>query len=85
MRRGVFLASSSFCTDKPSSLFPSFPTVFSFDGNDLKEIGIKTGLYMGKIIAQLHDAIIDEPSLNIPETLLDMAKSFDTGVEDGDK
>lgn len=45
-------------------------------GKDLIELGFKPGKSMGIILNQLLDAVIEEPSLNDRESLINMAKSM---------
>jgi tRNA nucleotidyltransferase (CCA-adding enzyme) len=46
------------------------------DGEDLKSIGIKPGPAMGKILKQLEETIIEDPSKNTKETLLALVKTM---------
>jgi putative nucleotidyltransferase with HDIG domain len=43
-------------------------------GGDLMEIGIKPGKYMGIILKELLEAVLEDPGLNSRETLLDIAE-----------
>jgi len=42
-------------------------------GNDLKEIGVKPGKTMGIILNELFETVLDDPSLNTREKLLEIA------------
>lgn len=46
-------------------------------GKDLIEVGFKPGRKMGTILNHLLDAVIEDPSLNHKQTLLNMAKTMD--------
>jgi tRNA nucleotidyltransferase (CCA-adding enzyme) len=46
------------------------------DGEDLKALGVKPGPGMGKILKQLEETIIEDPSKNTKETLLALAKTM---------
>jgi tRNA nucleotidyltransferase (CCA-adding enzyme) len=46
------------------------------DGTDLIEIGYRPGPELGKALADLLDAVVDDPSLNRRETLLALAKEM---------
>jgi tRNA nucleotidyltransferase (CCA-adding enzyme) len=43
-------------------------------GDDLKALGVKAGPEMGKLIKELEELVIEDPSVNIKETLLTEAK-----------
>ena len=45
------------------------------NGEDLKEIGVKPGPGMGRLLKQLEEIIIEDPSKNVRDTLLVLAKS----------
>lgn len=45
------------------------------NGNDLKELGIIDGKEIGRILKALLEKVIDDPSLNVKETLTDIVKS----------
>lgn len=45
-------------------------------GNDLREIGISPGPLMGEILDRLLELVVDDPSLNLRETLLARARSL---------
>ncbi len=45
-------------------------------GRDLAEAGIGSGPAMGRILARLLDAVLDDPELNTRETLLAMAQTW---------
>ena len=47
----------------------------AINGNDLIALGIRPGPQMGIILNQLTDAVIDNPSLNQRDTLLNMAQN----------
>lgn len=44
------------------------------DGRDLKQIGIEPGPLFGEILRTLLDSVVEDPSLNERDTLLDMAR-----------
>jgi tRNA nucleotidyltransferase (CCA-adding enzyme) len=46
------------------------------DGEDLKALGVKPGPGMGKILKQLEETIIEDPSKNTKETLLALAQTM---------
>ncbi|MBN1618788.1 HD domain-containing protein [Candidatus Dojkabacteria bacterium] len=46
------------------------------DGNDLAELGIEKGPLMGIILKDLLEKVIDDPSMNTKDQLLDLAKSM---------
>ncbi|HSG80764.1 MAG TPA: CCA tRNA nucleotidyltransferase [Gemmatimonadota bacterium] len=46
----------------------------AIDGNDLKVLGLPPGPDFGRILATLMDAVIEDPSLNRRETLLEQAR-----------
>lgn len=50
------------------------------DGDDLRRVGIPPGPGLGKILQALLDAVIDDPSLNTPDWLLQEAKRL--GADD---
>lgn len=43
------------------------------NGNDLMKIGVKRGKVMGEVLKMLLEKVIDEPSLNEHDTLMEMA------------
>lgn len=45
------------------------------DGDDLRSIGVKPGPLLGTVLRYLVDKVVEDPSLNIRDTLLDMASS----------
>jgi len=47
----------------------------SISGDDLKEIGIKEGPELGKILSQLRNKVLRDPSINNREMLLNLVKS----------
>jgi tRNA nucleotidyltransferase (CCA-adding enzyme) len=44
------------------------------DGRDLKQLGLEPGPQFGEILRALLDAVVEDPSLNRRETLIDMAR-----------
>lgn len=46
------------------------------NGNDLAEIGIPRGPQMGKVLNELFETVLDDPSQNTRHTLLEIAKKF---------
>jgi hypothetical protein len=44
------------------------------DGNDLIELGFQPGPQLGRILHELLDAVVDEPSLNTRDELLSRAR-----------
>jgi len=46
------------------------------NGEDLKGMGVKPGPGMGKLLKQLEEIIIEDPSKNTRDTLLELAKSL---------
>ncbi len=46
------------------------------DGNDLAEIGIPKGPKMGKVLKELFETVLEDPSQNTRHTLLEIAKNF---------
>lgn len=48
----------------------------AINGNDLMKIGIPQGPMIGQILQALLDSVIDDPSLNRKDVLLDKAKSI---------
>jgi tRNA nucleotidyltransferase (CCA-adding enzyme) len=46
------------------------------DGTELIEIGFRPGPELGKALADLLDAVVEDPSLNRRETLLGRAKEM---------
>jgi tRNA nucleotidyltransferase (CCA-adding enzyme) len=49
----------------------------AIDGDDLRSAGITPGPGLGKILASLLDAVIEEPELNTRERLLELARGID--------
>lgn len=45
----------------------------AIDGNDLASLGVPRGPVMGRILAELLETVLDDPELNTPERLLDIA------------
>ncbi|MDR0568709.1 MAG: HD domain-containing protein [Spirochaetaceae bacterium] len=43
------------------------------DGNDLMSIGVKSGPYMGIILKELLESVVEDPELNTKEKLLEIA------------
>jgi tRNA nucleotidyltransferase (CCA-adding enzyme) len=58
-----------------SSSVPLSVGELAITGNDLKTIGIAPGPVMGEILRSLLDAVLEDPSLNTPETLLQRARA----------
>jgi tRNA nucleotidyltransferase (CCA-adding enzyme) len=51
----------------------------TIDGNDImRELGIPSGREVGRILDELFERVLDEPSLNTPEKLLELAKTMRT-------
>ncbi len=48
----------------------------AIDGNDLIEMGMKPGRPMGDLLRALHEKVLDDPALNVRETLLDLASEM---------
>jgi tRNA nucleotidyltransferase (CCA-adding enzyme) len=48
----------------------------AINGEDLKGMGVKPGPGMGRLLKQLEEIIIDDPSKNVRDTLLELAKSL---------
>lgn len=46
------------------------------NGNDLKKAGIRNGPSIGIVLHELHETVLDDPSLNTRETLLEIARAF---------
>jgi tRNA nucleotidyltransferase (CCA-adding enzyme) len=46
----------------------------AIDGDDLRRAGIAPGPGLGKILAQLVDRVIEDPSINTPDRLLEQAR-----------
>jgi putative nucleotidyltransferase with HDIG domain len=46
-------------------------------GNDLKTIGIESGKKMGIILKELLETVLDDPSQNVKEKLLEIAEKYD--------
>ena len=52
------------------------------DGDDLRrEAGVAAGPMLGKILAMLLDAVIDDPALNTRDQLLELARAFQKRLE----
>jgi tRNA nucleotidyltransferase (CCA-adding enzyme) len=51
------------------------------NGEDLKQLGIKPGPAMGRLLKKLEEQIIEDPSQNIKEVLLEMAKNLLTASD----
>jgi tRNA nucleotidyltransferase (CCA-adding enzyme) len=49
----------------------------AIDGDDLRSAGITPGPGLGRILASLLEAVIEEPELNTRERLLEMARGID--------
>jgi tRNA nucleotidyltransferase (CCA-adding enzyme) len=47
------------------------------DGNDLIQLGIPPGPKMGRILRAIDERVIDDPELNIRETLVALARKLD--------
>lgn len=53
----------------------------AINGNDLiKELSIKPSQIIGKILNYLLDRVLDDPTLNTRETLLELAKDFQSSI-----
>lgn len=50
-------------------------TALAVNGGDLKEAGFRPGPQMGELLKRLTAAVVDNPSLNTKDQLLDLAKS----------
>ncbi len=48
----------------------------ALNGSDLIKRGVASGAVVGEILSKLLDAVIDDPSLNKPDLLLDLAKKW---------
>jgi tRNA nucleotidyltransferase (CCA-adding enzyme) len=48
----------------------------AIDGGDLKALGLRPGPQFGEILGVLLDRVIEEPSLNEPDTLLRLARGL---------
>jgi len=48
----------------------------AIDGDDLKQLGLKPGPQFGEILRALLDVVIEDPSLNERERLLEMARAM---------
>lgn len=46
------------------------------NGNDLIKEGIRNGPSIGIVLHELHESVLDDPSLNNRETLLEIARAF---------
>jgi tRNA nucleotidyltransferase (CCA-adding enzyme) len=53
-------------------------TALAVNGSDLKEAGFKSGPQMGELLKRLTAAVVDNPSLNTKDQLLDLAHSEKT-------
>jgi tRNA nucleotidyltransferase (CCA-adding enzyme) len=48
----------------------------SVNGNDLLNMGLKQGPEVGKVLTQLQNDVVDDPSLNDRQTLLNLAQQY---------
>ena len=48
----------------------------AINGNDLINIGVQPGKYVGIILKELFEAAVDDPALNNREKLLEIAKNI---------
>lgn len=53
----------------------------AIDGRDLKQLGLEPGPRFGEILRALLDRVVEQPSLNERDTLLDMARRLAGGEE----
>jgi len=56
---------------------PTDKSMLAINGRDLIDAGIKPGPHMGRIFDQLVEQVIDDPSLNTPEVLIDLARQLE--------
>jgi hypothetical protein len=47
----------------------------AIDGRDLLEVGLAEGPEIGRVLRELLDAVVDDPTLNTREQLLERARS----------
>lgn len=59
---------------------PTERTQLAINGNDLIGIGMHPGPELGAVLERLTQAVVDDPSLNAREVLLDMAKRDVTAI-----
>lgn len=55
---------------------PTNQAALAINGNDLIQAGIPQGPQIGRVLQQLTDAVLEDPSRNNPSTLLELAKSY---------
>jgi tRNA nucleotidyltransferase (CCA-adding enzyme) len=55
---------------------PVNQAALAVNGNDLMSAGIPQGPQIGKVLQQLTDAVVEDPSLNNPTTLLQLAQQY---------
>jgi len=56
----------------------------AIDGKDLKQMGIQEGKVMGILLKALLKQVVDEPSLNTKETLMDLVGKIEVRIDDED-
>lgn len=55
---------------------PTTQASLAINGHDLINLGIQPGPQLGQILNSLTEAVVEDPALNTPETLLELAQSY---------